>query len=349
MAFHRPQFPVPSTGEYHRQQCIAVYHPAYRYPQSLLVNLPQVDAVDSTGQPTGLHHRSALLACQIIAHNAFEKGKLYFDQDGKYPVIDKIPLDGALPDTSYFFILGSDPKYRYPVVPSFRDWQFPHDRIPETYVIPVEEEEWFTQNGMNRYGGLINPRQLRNPKNLIYLRADIRRLFDAGLFAIAPKPELILKEPEAVAAAAAAGPTNYVVHVFGGDAPEFCGIYHNRLVPNLVNTSPEYLFARFAWAVLHLVNPFVMAGTQRKVILYQPHQGRPQWAVEEISGATLATCYVRPPPGTISPGTTVRPRVIDVEAWASRTANNAIVSEEIAVERARKRARINETPWIDLT
>ncbi|KAK7743773.1 hypothetical protein SLS53_003792 [Cytospora paraplurivora] len=84
----------------------------------------------------GVHHRTALLACQIVANNAFD-GYLATDRHGKHRVRGE--PDELLYSDKYWFIAkandtdgedgddGDADSRNYPVVPSFQDWQFPHD------------------------------------------------------------------------------------------------------------------------------------------------------------------------------------------------------------------------------
>ncbi|KAF4430855.1 hypothetical protein CFRS1_v009596 [Colletotrichum fructicola] len=50
--------------------------------------------------------------------------------------MDVVAIEGLLQPGEYFFIVNSDPAYRYPVVPSFRDWRFPHGQLPDTWPSP---------------------------------------------------------------------------------------------------------------------------------------------------------------------------------------------------------------------
>jgi hypothetical protein len=57
----------------------------------------------------GVHHRTALLACQIIAGNAFDNSRFAFDKAGQQPV--QVPLDGVLTDNQYYLIVDGSGKY----------------------------------------------------------------------------------------------------------------------------------------------------------------------------------------------------------------------------------------------
>ncbi|KAH8749210.1 hypothetical protein F5883DRAFT_232378 [Diaporthe sp. PMI_573] len=111
---------------------ISFRHPGYADPDNILFELPRLDQTEH-GPATGIHHRTALQACQIIANNAFH-GFLATDRDGQQAVT--VPTDGVLTEDSYWFIVerrdgdgGVEQRQGrnvYPIVPSFEDWQFPH-------------------------------------------------------------------------------------------------------------------------------------------------------------------------------------------------------------------------------
>lgn len=115
---------------------ISFRHPAYAdSDDDILFKLPRLDQTERGA--TGVHHHTALRACQIIANNAFH-GYLATDRDGQHAVT--AAPDGILTEDSYWFIVerrdgDSDVEQRlgrdvYPIVPSFEDWQFPHDDFP---------------------------------------------------------------------------------------------------------------------------------------------------------------------------------------------------------------------------
>lgn len=93
----------PATLEQHGT--IRFLHPGYPAPTNILLALPRVDpASDST---FGVHYQTALVACQIIANNAFTTGRLTRDWAGQQPVC--LPLDGILTEDFYYFLVGDSP------------------------------------------------------------------------------------------------------------------------------------------------------------------------------------------------------------------------------------------------
>ncbi|CAN8106115.1 unnamed protein product [Discula destructiva] len=107
---------------------ITFRHPGYSL-DNILFTLPRLDQSPQVEEAAaaGVHHGTALLACQIIANNAFD-GFLTTDQEGKNRVPPTVPLDGVLLDDDYWFHTADrgDDTDIYPVVPRFEEWQFPH-------------------------------------------------------------------------------------------------------------------------------------------------------------------------------------------------------------------------------
>jgi hypothetical protein len=86
------------------REAIRFLHPGYSISSTLL-SLPRVDRVEST-TTFGVHYGTALLACQIIAGNAFDTGRLTLDQAGQRPV--NLHLDDILTENVYYFMIGED-------------------------------------------------------------------------------------------------------------------------------------------------------------------------------------------------------------------------------------------------
>jgi len=129
-----PRFSTPNPPQ------IIFHHPAYR--STRLIDLPAFDGNDAC---PGLHHGTALLICGIVAGNQFD-GWLSRTRDGKRL---KLGSDDLLPVGEYYFHVpcpgdtGTEEQqapYRYPVVPTFRHWAFPHDNLPPAW--------WFPHDGL---------------------------------------------------------------------------------------------------------------------------------------------------------------------------------------------------------
>lgn len=94
--------PIPPR-ELELRDRILFHHPGYPAPGNIILSLPRVD---TTPDPTiiGVHHMTALLACQVIANNAFD-GRLALDQAGQQLV--NVPMDDVLIEKAYYFINGN--------------------------------------------------------------------------------------------------------------------------------------------------------------------------------------------------------------------------------------------------
>jgi hypothetical protein len=105
--------PVPSSDVRSREE-IRFLHPGYVTPNNTLLHLPRVDRA-STGD-FGVHYGTALVACGIIANNAFETGRFALDRDGRQRV--DLPFDGVLLGRAYYFFVGDGPSMYFPPPPS---------------------------------------------------------------------------------------------------------------------------------------------------------------------------------------------------------------------------------------
>lgn len=81
---------------------IRFLHSGYDAPNNVLFRLARVDTV--AGQPTiwGVCHLMALVACQVVANNAWS-GYLSIDKQGHQMVTT--PLDGVLVSEEYYFLV----------------------------------------------------------------------------------------------------------------------------------------------------------------------------------------------------------------------------------------------------
>jgi len=195
----------------------------------------------------------------------------------------------------------------YPIVPSFQDWQFPHHRIPDSWtdtlgsddrttsrcgitnvsyaikrahLIPKEEEDWFANNGMVRYGAEKN---IDDEANILPLRKDLHKCFDDKWFAFVP--DIVETGSEEAA-------SPYVSCILSMPAAQLWPTYHNIIVRHLHPRSRPPLFARFAWAVLLKVKPFVTSGPARKVIrLSFNDKGEAEYNIERLTTTELRRLY----------------------------------------------------------
>jgi hypothetical protein len=135
---------------------------------------------------------------------------------------------------------------------------------------------------MRKYG--MDLGDIDNKANILPLRKDIHYCFDNRWFLIVPKIGKVETQP--------ASSPQYVTHIISSSAAELWPIYHNTLVESLHPKSRDYLFARFAWAVLFRVKGFVVAGLPRYVIrLYRDENGKIEYKAERCTGRVLRIEY----------------------------------------------------------
>lgn len=86
---------------------IQFLHPRYAAPHNILFRLARVESVDGT--ICGVHHRTGLLACQIVAGNVCDTGCLTTDKEGNNR--ESTPLGDILTDEEYYFVIDGSGKY----------------------------------------------------------------------------------------------------------------------------------------------------------------------------------------------------------------------------------------------
>ncbi|KAF2968902.1 hypothetical protein GQX73_g4675 [Xylaria multiplex] len=303
---------------------ISILHPGYRKGENLLFCLPAVDSIESSNQSQtriwGHHHATALIAGGIIANNAFDDVYFSHDRYGENPVAT--PRDGILEPGHYFLQLNgitgdrcnttptrspsstapapartAMDKYKYPIVPSFTDWAFPHGKLPkewqqphsppdhkdtdadtdrcfltdirigleESHLIPSAQLEWFNRNEMGDYCEISTNNDINDPANKMLLMANLHWAFECPLFVIVPKPSTGFSSSGFPISKNKPQRYAFVNHVISTvpEARDFTDLYQNRsMQPKYFNTlKREFLFARFAWALFIYLRKFIQAST----------------------------------------------------------------------------------------
>ncbi|KLU90700.1 hypothetical protein MAPG_10552 [Magnaporthiopsis poae ATCC 64411] len=132
----KPRFKPPSRPDSPPPGLLAsqvhIRHPAYPDAAPALLRLKPLD-VAKDGRH-GLDYDTALVACCIVANNAFATGWLATRAGCGFRLVQR-PADNLLHGTEYFFCVGDKNPRRhvYPVVPSFDHWRFPHDALPSPW------------------------------------------------------------------------------------------------------------------------------------------------------------------------------------------------------------------------
>ncbi|KAL8407557.1 hypothetical protein RB594_006401 [Gaeumannomyces avenae] len=113
---------VTDSDRHNSKGVVRIFHPAY--PQT--IPLLRLGAFEPGG---GIDFDFALTACCIVTGNTFAIGWLAKKVSGALERIAR-PDDGILRDPTVFFCVGNDANSKYPVVPTFDHWEFPHDKLP---------------------------------------------------------------------------------------------------------------------------------------------------------------------------------------------------------------------------
>ncbi len=82
-------------------------------------------------------------------------------------------------------------------------------------------------------------------------------------------------------------------HILNKGAEHFWLKYQNKLVGNLRQTPREFLFARFAWAVIFAIESVVCSHYGRSVVqlISESNSTAPGWTVRNLSGEALFDKY----------------------------------------------------------
>ncbi|KAH6617065.1 hypothetical protein F5144DRAFT_381999 [Chaetomium tenue] len=141
----KPGFNPPSIDN----SCRLVHfrHPAYPDTEPDLLRLGALDRGNENGDGdgdgngdgngNGIQYDFALASCCVVTGNTFANGWLatrVLPGNGQNPLFHRVsrPEDGILRDGEYHFCVGEeDPTtFKYPVIPSFDHWRFPHGHLP---------------------------------------------------------------------------------------------------------------------------------------------------------------------------------------------------------------------------
>ena len=264
-------------------------------------------------------------------------------------------------------------------MPSFQDWQFPHDKLPDSWpavppteaaqaaecvitrfpwaldrahIVPTAQAPWFDDNGMSRYGTSVCP-SIDDDGNLLWLRRDLHTpTFDAFWFALVPKPVVATTTTTAATATATATTIAYTVHVLVDSQPLFPTFYHDIQLPHLRGVAREFLFARFAQAVFIRVKPFVIVRKRRLIARFVVDGMKEEVIREELSGDALFKAYGGGRTRSASP--TKRKRggeepsssvVGQEEEWPPGIVNSDLDEDEDEDEEEGRRGRKRRRTW----
>ncbi|KAF8710133.1 hypothetical protein AX14_013428 [Amanita brunnescens Koide BX004] len=208
--------------------------------------------------------------------------------------------DGFLTANRYYYHLNNpqtDPLY--PTCLDFSSWSFPHGQLPKAWdrtvpldddgivapdnwsamsttvklrdkrcrvsgwrdgittahIIPSKDGPWMRVNNMRVYS-LSDQQEENDSRNLFALRRDLHSLlFDQAKWVVVPKGGQM------------------VVH-FISQSYEAAALYHNKAF-NTAQLSHEFLFSRFAWAIIEQAKWFIKPGLRKRFRLIVPTSESP--------------------------------------------------------------------------
>ncbi|KAH6867387.1 hypothetical protein B0T10DRAFT_502438 [Thelonectria olida] len=283
-------------------RCISFRHPAYPEYAPELLHLTAVDGENRDG----IDYLTALVACCIVTGNMWHTGWLATkDTAGAFARVDR-PEDGILRGDTYYFRLGEhDTAFKYPVLPSFDHWRFPHGDVPTpwsdlaippsslssivkqrnaaisrdgtcrisgyfyatevAHIVPRSAGSWFDSNNMKRYCRVTWDPQPIDDERNLLL---LRK--DLHHLFDQRRLTFVAKQVDD------AGPPNLATHVLlTQGSTELVNLYQNRLPQPLVGISAELMFARFAWALFtDEIFPFFGGMHEYEVLLFDPETGQ---------------------------------------------------------------------------
>ncbi|CVL09234.1 uncharacterized protein FMAN_14327 [Fusarium mangiferae] len=285
MARVRPALEPPSCEALKTDHRIEFRHPAYPTENALL----SLAAFDGENKD-GIDYDVACWACGIVANNSWASGWLATKQGDEYQRVNK-PENGILRQREYYYFTGDHPaSYRYPVIPSFDHWRFPHDNLPDLWKdATISRPPPFSAVSNNRDAIVFRDVSCRisghsratevahlvpvadghwltynrmnkyccdepvnDQANMILLRKDLHHLFDQRRFAFIPRGNPDEQNPP------------FLIHVFTSpQSTELVELYHNRLLQPIAGVSKELVFARFAQAVFDVENYRFLKGMAR--------------------------------------------------------------------------------------
>ncbi|KAI5921042.1 hypothetical protein F4810DRAFT_679862 [Camillea tinctor] len=328
----RTPFPLPShpdgglgaSAAIDEGRAITLRHPGYPDQSNIMLVFPALDplpilaasSVDATTVHFGFHHETARIACAIVANCRWD-GFLSEEKQGQAKPVSLGP-DDILPARNYYFHVPPDTDIlnKYPTVPSFGHFQFPHNNLPSFWT------------------SLRFPRPQNLPRlssfDQAVLARDVscrisRNTLGTETAHLVPRAEEVWfsmnqmsqysSQPEALGANATDDVRNaillrsdlhgvfdqrrfalvpkagvWVIHTLSGlPSDELASLYHNVTLQPLCGLAVEYVFARFAWTVL-AQGTFLRAGVPRRLVVVEGEEN--VMHVKNVSGLECRTKFV---------------------------------------------------------
>ena len=288
---------------------ITFKHPGYPddYKQNVLLRLYSWDSPNG-----GLHAGTALLACALVACNAWD-GYFTAELDGQRL---EFQYDDILSAEVYYFhvpehatasasSVSSQTHYKYPIYPTFHDWAFPHEHLPSQWrragndeVSSAAGEPSSTPSVssvtaaviardkacvITKYRDYIQRAHLCPRNELDWFQKNGMLQYNARLKISGDVVTDDMANALAMRAdihrafdeckfALVRKAGRWVAH-FLETTYELGRIYHNRPINVTAGVAPEFLLARFAWSIFPLIKGFMEHGPKRLVKIRQECEG----------------------------------------------------------------------------
>ncbi|KAI9861275.1 MAG: hypothetical protein M1813_005448 [Trichoglossum hirsutum] len=295
-----PSEPLAIPGTPNRQ--IRFRHPGYDDSNNVLLKLFAPD-LGQNSTDRGLYAQYALEACGIISGNRWD-GWLSEVKDPN--VSARIDPTSILQKNSYYFHLPplqSDidagyPNAPYPIVPTFRQWRFPHDQLPDPWeqtvsqdYDPVAPQKSFATSNLTaslqtrdvscRITGCVEGTQVAHicpQQEIDWWYENGMSLYNTGLtntldhlsntLLLRADLHIAFDKPKfAFVPKPSSEPERprLVTHLIDASA-ELEHLYHNRVLHSQ-GPSIEAFFARFAWSIFPLLDTFLTHRERRRLLL----------------------------------------------------------------------------------
>lgn len=132
---------------------VAFFHPAYPDQHPPLLTLTAIDVREN--QAYGINFETARAACGIVAGNRWDQGTYFAEKSQRengetvWTRVER-PEDGVLQANFDYYFVVDTPDNRYPVVPNFHHWRFPHDALPTPWALLSRPTPGHDEHGAHR-------------------------------------------------------------------------------------------------------------------------------------------------------------------------------------------------------
>lgn len=274
--------PAPEVrSRLHASQQILFRHPQYDDSSNILFKLFAPD------NQAGLFARFALDACGIIVGNRWDGWLTEQKAEGAA----KVDPNSILDKPKYYFHLPHKNSTPYPIIPNFREWEFPHDNLPTWWSdiqSPLPPKQTFSASGLSvallkrdsscRISGWTEGTQVAHicPQSeedwftwnsmSRYNVGNSNTVNDlANTCLLRADLHIAFDKPKFVFVPKPTPDSNCIVTHLVEASAELESLYHNhRLQP--VQHSIELMFARFAWTIFPWLDAFLTGGKSRTLI-----------------------------------------------------------------------------------